>query len=940
MLYSLRDISYYYNTDTKIIMRNEDINKKCQIVLYLFKANRISSILCISIICFYWAISNKVQTMLRDSTEFVTICTFFYDAINDSFILNTWCFICLMGLFLHWCYLLLMGKNPSSSIQTILFCFILLIILWKDVKWDFASVLFGDYQIWCSILLITLIISSTIRFVRWILLVFREPTETGRGIPFSTDIPQESSIYEYGKDKYCWLYYVCRPIVLFYNYLRNKIRKNEQLNKPYKEISHKRDGGEEDLNNKFLSLYPREVMADNLIERLVNTDVSKEPFAICISGPWGSGKTTFLNYMRTYIKKSDKDFKPDIEVINFNPWDSSSSSQIIDDFFNSLAKSVAPIIPELNGIISNYVRLVLKFAMPQNDLSVLNIGDIWEKCDEEIESSKQGICQHLSIVNQKWFIIIDDVDRLDGKEILSLLQLIRNTAKFPNLIFIVALDKQHTCIQLNSIGYKDAEKFLEKIFQVEVPLPKLECIDVIKELRNELQQNLFSGSKQAQAFLGQITSSDEQITLINSIFNNYRTLKRLVRQFSVSAMTLRRYYSHSEYNEPDLFYLEMLRYVDFSLYEILSKNSDSILLEKIDKQANAYWSLNRRSEKLKKYSSDAITILEYLFSEERDMSYDRLIYKGNYSIYFYLFQPNDYLTIASFEEMLESVINEDYTLLENKVKEWCLSDNRKSVESIYHVFWVSFGKIRSHKNSYDIMRRYLVFVMYWIDYETTYYEGINNALSIVLNGNFYKTNEDKVKAVDLFNKKFEQCYNRIGHYERAQNDIKLQKWVWALAKIYRFDNVSLKQIITNEDIEKLIKDSLLHKFLSLKNRDAQELLVSTSSLHKFVNNSIVCNPRTKERFNIVIEVLETVFCHKKSLGIYDVRSRFSELIDIQTGELIEYPDKTRIEYKLQRAQIDLIFPEGLESFKHYLDTCFDMEKAIPSETNQIKKTDR
>ena len=64
---------------------------------------------------------------------------------------------------------------------------------------------------------------------------------------------------------------------------------------------------------------------------------------------------------------------------------------------------------------------------------------------------------------QKIVIIIDDIDRLEGKEIFEVLRIIRNTAKFNNIIYIVAYDKDHVVGQLCLPEFGIEKDYLEKM---------------------------------------------------------------------------------------------------------------------------------------------------------------------------------------------------------------------------------------------------------------------------------------------------------------------------------------------------------------------------------------------------------------------------------------------------------------------------------------------
>ena len=96
------------------------------------------------------------------------------------------------------------------------------------------------------------------------------------------------------------------------------------------------------FNNPFYIDYPISVRNEDIYKRadfalLLAEKIQSElenkeagALAIGINGPWGSGKTSFSNLVKENIKLENR------IVIDFNPWRSSSSSKIIEDFLNYL----------------------------------------------------------------------------------------------------------------------------------------------------------------------------------------------------------------------------------------------------------------------------------------------------------------------------------------------------------------------------------------------------------------------------------------------------------------------------------------------------------------------------------------------------------------------------------------------------------------------------
>ena len=168
------------------------------------------------------------------------------------------------------------------------------------------------------------------------------------------------------------------------------------------------------------------------------------------------------------------------------------------------------------------------------------------------------------------FVFIDDLDRLDKAEIIEVIRLIRNTANFPNTVFIVAYDRNYVIEAIKGLNNHDATKYLEKIFQLEIDLPKSD-VPVARNVLEDKLRNLCFGDNERKE-LDQIFHPDsillDSISLDTILEGHYsgktidplslllsvRDVNRLVNSFSLSYMSL-----EGEVVITDLLYLEILR---------------------------------------------------------------------------------------------------------------------------------------------------------------------------------------------------------------------------------------------------------------------------------------------------------------------------------------------------------------------------------------------
>lgn len=200
------------------------------------------------------------------------------------------------------------------------------------------------------------------------------------------------------------------------------------------------------------------------IAQLINEQKTRQSFAISVTGRWGSGKTVFLRQVQNEIKES--------LIITFSPWLSKASSNILQDFFSLVIEKVQEFDKSLSKKLRKYSNtlLALEEKIGFKISKALGFG---ENSSEflSLERQRRSIQANLEQQSIKLLVIIDDLDRLDGDEVLGILSLIRNTFNFPNVFFIVAFDYNYILKLVEEKKIPSPALFLEKIFQFDIDLP-------------------------------------------------------------------------------------------------------------------------------------------------------------------------------------------------------------------------------------------------------------------------------------------------------------------------------------------------------------------------------------------------------------------------------------------------------------------------------------
>lgn len=274
----------------------------------------------------------------------------------------------------------------------------------------------------------------------------------------------------------------------------------------------------------------------------------KHAFTVGISGPWGSGKTSLMELIKEELKQRCEHHV----FIDFSPWYFGSSETLITSFF-SLLESKARITGKLASELKSYAK-----ALQTLEKSFLKTELVSSLFAEEIPIKErfESISKQIEYEGLYFIIFVDDLDRMESQEIISVLRLIRLIANFPNTFYFVGYDKNYVTEAIREhLTKHEASRYLDKIFNVEFKIPETN-VDVIKErVRSTVE-----------AKLGQLTTKNWQIDPkeLNLAFDYHRTAtilkhERDVKRFS-NNLLIRLIPIKNEVNFYHLFLLELINF--------------------------------------------------------------------------------------------------------------------------------------------------------------------------------------------------------------------------------------------------------------------------------------------------------------------------------------------------------------------------------------------
>lgn len=312
---------------------------------------------------------------------------------------------------------------------------------------------------------------------------------------------------------------------------------------------------------------------DNFIQLLKSLPSNeKRSHVVGIVGSWGYGKTSFLSM---FIEKLGKKSI----VVEFNPWITSSTSNLIEDFFVLLDNKLSKYI-QTNKTIYKYGKALSNLT--QENSLIVEVKSLLFP-ERPLNERIKLISELVTKLDKEVYCIIDDLDRLDSEEVFEVLRIVRNTASFPNFTFIMAYDKKYLVHALKSKDIFNADKYLDKIVQVEVGLPwiskfklRAELIELIQskiEIAFIAEPNVQDALKKEvrNLILEDGVERDSKYSFDKSIISELFLNIRDIVKFSNSFVYFLKNH-HSKIYVPDLFFLELIKFIDIGVISRLAAN--------------------------------------------------------------------------------------------------------------------------------------------------------------------------------------------------------------------------------------------------------------------------------------------------------------------------------------------------------------------------------
>ena len=330
-------------------------------------------------------------------------------------------------------------------------------------------------------------------------------------------------------------------------------------------------------------LLGRASFSENLGRAIYECD-AKDGFVIGIYGEWGSGKTSIINMAIHTVDEICKGESIRPIIIKFSPWNYSEQSSLISIFFKSLQNQIA-----MNGddeFKKKVGKALSDYAGAFDALSVIPVlGPVVAALFKTLATAKgNDLMQEVNLdkarivlkdclikSGRKIIVIIDDIDRLTNMQIRDVFQLVKQVADFPNIIYLLAMDREIVCRALKEVHNVEGNEYLEKIIQVSFEIPKLQKAQLNEILLNKISK-IDAGLKcrDDETDYFQAVRHD----CIDPYINTVRDINKVFNTFH-----FRYGYLREETNFIDLLAITTLEVMEPELYKWIYRNKETVCNE-------------------------------------------------------------------------------------------------------------------------------------------------------------------------------------------------------------------------------------------------------------------------------------------------------------------------------------------------------------------------
>lgn len=162
---------------------------------------------------------------------------------------------------------------------------------------------------------------------------------------------------------------------------------------------------------------------------------------------------------------------------------------------------------------------------------------------------------------------IDDIDRLTTPQIKDIFQLVKQVGDFPNIIYVLTMDREIVCNALSEYHNIDGDEYLKKIVQVSFEIPEINKSLLPEILKSRLNKIVYKNDCEEE-FENNEYFETVLKNCVNPYIKNIRDINRLLNAFQFKYGAL-----WKETSFVDLLAITAIEIFEPKLYDWISDNA-------------------------------------------------------------------------------------------------------------------------------------------------------------------------------------------------------------------------------------------------------------------------------------------------------------------------------------------------------------------------------
>lgn len=246
------------------------------------------------------------------------------------------------------------------------------------------------------------------------------------------------------------------------------------------------------------------------IAKIITSLAAPNGYVIGIHGQWGTGKSTVINFILAYLNKHNAEHEDDqVSHIDFRPWIVSGHQDLITAFFKILSERLGPRDNKwirlrrwasrlIHGSTDNLVDAAATVALTIDptgtasrfgaSVTKKSVNALLDRFleDPSLQTAYENLKVQLGRSGKRFFVTIDDIDRLEDDDVRAIMQMVKSIGQLPNVIYLLSYDRDIVWSALDKNAVRIGPRFAEKIVQQEFELPRPERNSLLSMLDEEI----------------------------------------------------------------------------------------------------------------------------------------------------------------------------------------------------------------------------------------------------------------------------------------------------------------------------------------------------------------------------------------------------------------------------------------------------------------------